>query len=107
MPAKPSSKSKTSKQPTPPSAIYVLADTSDAELQKFGGAKEIPIDTLKNHLQSFTAGLSSALSSCQTIAGQFELSEIEVQATLSAEFGFVLVTKAGVEGSVSLKFVKH
>jgi len=89
-----------------PSEIFILTDEPGAGVKKFGAEDRIPVDTLREHLKNFTAALSSALSSVQSLAGDFQLSEVEVTATFSAETGFVWVTKAGFEGGVTLTFAR-
>jgi hypothetical protein len=99
---------KTSKKPTKSArsaesrTLFVLVD--DEDLQKFGGPKEIDADKLGEQLQKFGDAISRALDKCKRLAGEFELKEISLEAKLSAEFGFMLVSKAGVEGAVTLKF---
>jgi|SRR5580704_15609236 hypothetical protein len=93
------------KQSSSPAALYVLIDES-ADVQKFGGPKEIDADQLGEQLQKFSDAISRALQKCKSIAGQYELQEISLEAKLTAEFGFVLISKAGVEGAVTLKFAK-
>ena len=103
--AKPTSKREAMKTKVP-SDIWVLTDSVDTGIQKLADAKEISVEKLREHLQKFTAAISSALGSVQTLAGDFQLAEVEIHATLSAEAGFVWVTKAGLEGGISLKFTK-
>jgi hypothetical protein len=98
--------SKNKQASPPPRDIFVLTDDSGAGVRKFGAEQQIPVDKLRDHLKSFTAALSSALDSVQSVAGDFQLSEVEVTATFSAEAGFVWVTKAGFEGGVSLTFAR-
>ena len=83
--------------------IYVLYDDG-ADVAKFGGPREIDAEKLGQNLQKFTNAISRALATCKTIAGDFELREISLEAKLTAEVGFVLVSKAGVEGTVTLNF---
>jgi hypothetical protein len=92
---------------TPPMDIWVLTEPAPAGIQKFGALEKIPVDKLREHLQNFTAAVSSALSGVQAIAGKFQLKEVGVEATFSAEAGFALVTKVGVQGAVTLKFVRE
>jgi hypothetical protein len=84
-------------------SIFVLLDES-ADVEKFGGPKEIDADKLGEQLQKFGDAISRALDKCKRLAGEFELNEISLEAKLTAEFGFVFVSKAGVEGAVTLKF---
>jgi len=100
---------KTPRSKTPPKAdvpreIFVITEDSGAGIQKFAADKSIPVEKLREHLRAFTGALSSALDSIQSVAGDFQLSEVQVTATLSAEAGFVWVTKAGVEGGITLTF---
>jgi hypothetical protein len=88
------------------SSVYVLID-EPADLEQFGGPKEIDADKLGDHLQKFSGAISRALEKCKNLAGEFELKEVSLEAKLTAEFGFVLVSKAGVEGAVTLKFQKR
>jgi hypothetical protein len=107
---KPQSKKKTSKTMnavTPPTDILVLTESGEAGIQKFGAEQKIPAEKLREHLQKFTAALSSGFGAIQSLGGQFQLAEVEVQAIFSAEAGFIWVTKAGVEGGVTLKFVRR
>jgi len=101
----PNKSKKTAAKETPPTDIWVLAEPVPAGIQKFGALEKIPTDKLRDHLQNFTAAISSALSGVQAVAGKFELAEVSIEATFSAEAGFALVTKLGVEGGVTLKFV--
>ena len=87
-------------------AIYVLVD-EPGDVAKFGGPKEIDADKLGEHLSRFSGAISRALAQVKTLAGEFQLSEITLEAKLTTEFGFVLLSKAGVEGSVSLKFARQ
>lgn len=93
------------KKPSTPATLYVLID-EPGDVEKFGGPKEIDADKLGEQLQKFSDAISRALQKCKSIAGEYELQEISLEAKLTAEFGFVLVTKAGVEGAVTLKFAK-
>ena len=102
----PKSTTRTKPKRTPPSEIVILAESTEGGLQQFAGEKKIPVEKLKEHLQSFSDALSATLGSIETLAGQFQLREVEVQATFSAEAGFMWITKAGVEGGVTLKFVR-
>jgi len=83
--------------------IFVLID-EPGDVEKFGGPKEIDADKLGEQLRRFSDGIRRALQQCKCLAGEFELSEISLEAKLTAEFGFILVSKAGVEGAVTLKF---
>jgi hypothetical protein len=83
--------------------IFVLLDDA-ADVAKFGGPQEIDAAQLGAQLQRFSSAVSEAVSHCKSIGEEFDLTEITLQAKLTAEFGFVLVSKAGVEGAVTLKF---
>ena len=85
--------------------VYVLVDET-GDVSKFGGPKEMDADKLGEQLGKFSGAMSRALEQCKTLAGEFDLTEITLQAKLTTEFGFVLVSKAGVEGAVSLKFTR-
>ncbi|MCU1326135.1 MAG: hypothetical protein JWN34_1505 [Bryobacterales bacterium] len=85
--------------------IYVLVD-EPTDLAKFGGPKEIDADQLGAQLQKFSDAVSQAVGHCKKIAGDFQLDEITLEAKFSAEFGFMFVSKAGVEGAVTLKFAR-
>ncbi len=56
------------------------------------------------NIESFTTDMSTALQSCRRLPGDFELSEVTLEAKLDLEVGFLLVAKGGVGGTVSLKF---
>lgn len=85
--------------------VYVLVDDT-GDVSRFGGPKEMDADKLGEHLGKFSRAMSRALEQCKTLAGEFDLTEITLEAKLTTEFGFVLVSKAGVEGGVSLKFTR-
>ena len=99
---------KNSNQPgsVEPNSVYVLIDDAN-DVAQFGGPSEIDADKLGDHLKRFSDGISQALDHCKTLAGEFDLTEISIEAKLTAEFGFVLVSKAGVEGSVTMKFSRR
>jgi len=83
--------------------IFVLVD-DPADVAKYAGPQEIDADQLGAQLQKFSHAISQAVSHCKSIAGEFTLDEITLEAKFTAEFGFVFVSKAGVEGAVALKF---
>jgi hypothetical protein len=83
--------------------LFVLMD-EPGDVERFAGPKEIDADKLGEQLQKFGDAISRALDKCKRLAGEFELKEISLEAKLTAEFGFMLVSKAGVEGAVTLKF---
>lgn len=86
--------------------IYVLLD-EPSDVAKFGAPKEIDADKLGEHLDRLSSAVSRALGHVKSLAGEFQLSEISLEAKLSTEVGLVLVSKAGVEGAVKLKFVRQ
>jgi hypothetical protein len=98
---------KTQQKADVPAAIFVVTEESGAGIQKYAADKSIPVEKLREHLRNFTGALSAALDSVQSLAGEFQLSEVQVTATLSAEAGFVWVTKVGVEGGVTLTFTRR
>jgi hypothetical protein len=85
--------------------VYVLMDDAES-IAKFGEPKEIDVDRLGKQLQVFSNGIGRALQQCKRLAGDFALDEISLEAKLTAEYGFSLVAKAGVEGTVTLKFAR-
>lgn len=86
--------------------IFVLLDDPD-DVAAFAGPKEIDVDKLGDQLKRFTEAISKALERCRSVGGQYDLAEIVLEAKLTAEVGFALVSKAGVEGTVSLKFARR
>jgi hypothetical protein len=85
--------------------IWVLLDAPEGgDLSRYAGPVQIDAEKLGKHLRSFTSAVSRALEKCKSLAGEFELLEVMIEAKLSAETGFVLVSKAGVEGTVGFKF---
>ena len=87
-----------------PETIYVLVDDDPVGIARFAGAQEIDADKLGQQLQKFSSAISRALTQVTSLAGEFVLQEIDLEAKFTAEFGFVFVSKAGVEGSVTLHF---
>jgi hypothetical protein len=92
--------------------IWVLVDdpTGTGDLAKYSGPQKLPVEMLGEHLQSFVSGISKALQRCKTSVmevGEFELTEVTLDAKLTTEVGFVLVSKTGIEGTISLKFEKQ
>lgn len=85
--------------------IWVLTDEAGGDLAKYAGPLEIGVEKLREHMEAFTGTISTAIAGARSLAGEFVLKEITVKVTLSAEKGFVLVAKAGVEGALELKFV--
>jgi hypothetical protein len=98
---------KTASKAAVPGEIFVITEESGVGIQKYAADKSIPVERLREHLRNFTGALSSALDSIQSLTGNFQLSEVQVTATLSAEAGFVWVAKAGVEGGVTLTFTRR
>jgi len=89
--------------------IWVLLDSPTADpgdIARYAGPQKISAEKLAEHLQDFVSSISSALKQVQSVAGEYSLKEITLEAKLSAEVGFVLISKGGVEGAISLKFVK-
>jgi hypothetical protein len=87
--------------------ILIVEPTSSpgsAEVIQFGGPKQISPEVLGQKLKEFADGLSASLQSLQAIGGAYQLAEISLEAALDASFGFALIAKAGVKGSVTLKF---
>lgn len=87
-------------------SVFVLVD-EPTDVSRFGGPKEIDADKLGEQFEKFSRGISKALEHCRTVAGEFELAEISLEAKLTTEFGFVLISKAGVEGAINLKFTRR
>lgn len=89
-----------------PGELWVLVDEEkpEGELTRYWGRKRYSADALGDNLQKFTSTLSEALSKIQKIGAGFELSEVSVDARLSAEVGFELIAKAGIEGGITLTF---
>ena len=92
-----------------PQEVWVMIDApvGEADVQRYSLPQKLSVNKLGEHLQSFASSISDALRNCKTIAGDFELSEVTLEAKLIAEFGFVLVSKAAVEGAISLKFARR
>jgi hypothetical protein len=87
--------------------VWVLLDGPEGgDLRHFAGPLQIGVDKLKAHFQSFTSAIAETLEGCRSLAGDFELGEVTIKAKLSAEAGFVLISKVGIEGAVDFKFVK-
>jgi hypothetical protein len=86
--------------------LWVLVDDEEpqAELERFWGRKRYSAAALGDRLQEFTSTLSDALSKIQKVGAGFELHEVSVDVRLSAEVGFELIAKAGVEGGITLTF---
>jgi hypothetical protein len=88
--------------------LWVLVDapegTQEGEVTRFHGRSRFSADALGDNLHNFTATLSRSLSKVQEIGSGFELAEVSVNAVLSAEIGFQLIAKAGVEGGITLTF---
>lgn len=90
--------------------IYVLVDDDGGgggELQLFAGRSRISSEKLGELLEDFTSRLAKALSKIEHAAGDFELDEVTLNASLSGEYGFTLVAKVGAEAGVSLKFKRR
>ena len=50
-----------------PASVFVF----DQGLLKFGGPKEIDVDTLGEQLRRFSEGMSRAISRCKSLGGEF------------------------------------
>lgn len=89
-----------------PGELWILVDEEkpEAELERYWGRKRYSAAALGDRLQDFTSTLSEALSKIQKVSSGFELSEVSVDVRLSAEVGFELIAKAGVEGGITLTF---
>ena len=88
--------------------IWVLLDgPQDADLARYAGPLQIDVEKLGEHFETFTKAISKAIEKCSQPLGtksQYELTEIALEAKLSAEVGFTLVSKGGVEGTIGFKF---
>jgi hypothetical protein len=87
--------------------ILVESSTTTEGLAKFAGPQEISVERLREHLQSFVRKIGDSLNGIASALGDYELSEVEVEASFNAEQGFVFIAKAGIEGSVKLRFEKR
>lgn len=102
----------TSLDTTSSQELWVLVDdpTGTGDLAKYSGPQKISVETLGEHLQLFVSGVTKVLQSYKTSimeVGEFELTEVTLEAKLTTELGFVLVSKTGVEGTINLKFEKR
>lgn len=88
--------------------IWILVDAPEGgDLAQYAGPLQIDVEKLGEHFASFTTAISKALAKCKPFGdGEYGLTEITFQAKLSAEVGFTLVGKGGIEGAVGFKFVK-
>jgi len=87
--------------------LWILVDeppAAEGELARFWGRRKYSVDTLGENLQSLTEKISRALGNVTPLGHGFELDEISIDARLSAEVGFELIAKAGVEGGITLTF---
>jgi hypothetical protein len=88
--------------------IWVLVDdpegAAEGEVTPFRSRKRYSAADLGDKLQEFTATLGQTLAKIQRIGGGFELDEVSTDVRLSAEFGFELIAKAGIEGGLTLTF---
>jgi hypothetical protein len=88
--------------------LYILAESSAVDgVAKYGGIDEITVEKLREHLTKFVSRLGGALGSVGDAMKNYELAEVTVEASFSAEKGFVFVAKAGVEGAVKLTFKRR
>lgn len=90
--------------------IWVLVDSpSGGDLDKYAGPVQINVEKLGEHFEAFTDAISKALGKVSKPIGlksEFELDEITLEATLSAEIGFTLVSKGGIEGTFGFTYKK-
>jgi hypothetical protein len=88
--------------------LFIMVDgaTTTEGVAKFAGPTEITVEKLREHLQSFVSKVGGALTGIAAEMGSYQLQEVEVEASFNAETGFVFVAKAGVEGSVKLRFIR-
>lgn len=86
--------------------VFILADGPGlAEgVRRFADTDQITVEKLREHLDSFVRKIGGALSGVASALGEYELAGVEVEASFNAEKGFVFIAKAGVEGSVKLRF---
>ena len=88
--------------------IWVLVDApQDSDLAQYAGPVQIDVERLGEHFETFTKAISKVIEKCSQPLGprnQFELTEIALEAKLSAEVGLTLVSKGGVEGTFGFKF---
>jgi hypothetical protein len=88
--------------------IWVLVDApSGGDLVQYAGPLQIDVEKLGQHFETFTRAISKAIEKANQPLGtkkQYELTEITLEAKLSAEVGFTLVSKGGVEGTFGFKF---
>ena len=49
-----------------PASVFVLIEDSE-DVAKFGGPKEIDVDTLGEQLRRFSEGMSRAISRCKSL----------------------------------------
>lgn len=88
--------------------LYILAESSAVDgIAKYGGIDEISVEKLREHLTNFVSRLGGALGTVGDAMKNYELAEVTVEASFSAEKGFVFVAKAGVEGAVKLTFKRR
>lgn len=68
--------------------------------------KLIPVDVLRNNLQQISSAMLTALDDLKAV-GSFRLSEVELQAEVTAEGGvqFIGTATLGGKGAITLKFV--
>jgi hypothetical protein len=93
-----------------PETIWVLVDApSGGDLMQYAGPLQIDVEKLGQHFEAFTKAISKAIEKASQPLGaksQYELTEITLEAKLSAEVGFTLVSKGGVEGTFGFKFAR-
>jgi len=88
--------------------VFILADgPTPAEGMARFASHEISVEKLREHLQSFVRKIGGALCGLESAISDYELAGVEVEASFTAEQGFVFVAKVGVEGSVRLRFERR
>ena len=96
------------KETTQNETIWVLMDApSGGDLVQYAGPLQIDAEKLGEQFRNFTSAISKAIEQSSTSLGnrsKYELTEITLEAKLSAEVGFMLVSKGSVEGTIGFKF---
>ncbi len=70
------------------------------------GIKDIADKTLRSSLSTLSRELSDILVDINQV-GNYRLKEVQLQAEITAEGGFVLIGKAGIKGAVTLTFANE
>ena len=90
--------------------ILVLVDppanAKGSEIALYEGALGVSAEKLGQYLKEFTSAISQSLSYIADLPADYDLSTITIEAKLNVEVGFVLVSKAGVEGTITLTFAR-